>query len=191
MLDVLLLCPGETATLFDLALGLDREYPMQTALGLVTATPTVAVDRGPPHVGQEGWLFHLDAPSLLLSSFRPAVSEGSLTGRLLECSGHALSAELRCVRDPTRAALVDAQGTAIAELSVQGDAVVAAELTDGLLADLGLPEAGDDRRLAEPALVHRIRSLGWADSTISGGPVFGGQVSCCVEVHHGSPPCAG
>jgi hypothetical protein len=59
---------------------------------------------------------------------------------------------------------------------VYGDAVVAAELADGLLADFGLPEDVDDLRLAEPALAHRIRSLAWADSTISGGPVFGGQV---------------
>jgi hypothetical protein len=59
---------------------------------------------------------------------------------------------------------------------VHGDAVVTAELADGLLADLGLPEDVDDLRLAEPTLTHRIRSLDWADSTISGGPVFGGQV---------------
>jgi hypothetical protein len=58
---------------------------------------------------------------------------------------------------------------------VHGDAVVMAELADGLLAELGLPEDVDDLRLAEPALAHRIRFFAWADSTISDGPVFGGR----------------
>src|SRR5262249_31591344 len=52
---------------------------------------------------------------------------------------------------------------------IHGDAVVAAELADGRLAELGLPEDVDDLRLAEPALTHRIRSFAWADSPISGG----------------------
>jgi hypothetical protein len=125
MLDVLLVCPGETAQVFDLAIGLDRDFPMQTALGLVTPAPAIAVDRGPPHVGQEGWLFHLDAPSLLLSSLRPtAGGADGVTARLLECAGHAIAAELRCLRDPVRASLMDARGTTLTELSTQGDAVL-------------------------------------------------------------------
>ncbi len=72
MIDVLLVCPGEKTQAFDLAIGLDREYPMQTALGMVTPAPVTATTQGPPHVGAEGWLFHLDAPNLLLTSFRPA-----------------------------------------------------------------------------------------------------------------------
>jgi hypothetical protein len=64
---------------------------------------------------------------------------------------------------------------------VHGGAVVTAELVDGLLADLSLPEEVDDLRLAEPALAHRIRSFDWADSTISGGPVFGGAGQSRLE----------
>jgi hypothetical protein len=125
MIDVLLVCPGETAQVFELAIGLDRDYPMQTALGLVTPAPAVPVDRGPPHVGQEGWLFHLDAPNLLLSSLRPAPDAAhALAARLLECGGHAMTAELRCVRDPSRAALTDARGNTLSELPTHGDAVV-------------------------------------------------------------------
>ena len=71
MLDVLLLGPGEQTHIFDLAIGLDREYPMQTALGMVTPAPVTATTQGPPHVGADGWLFHLDAPNLLLTSLRP------------------------------------------------------------------------------------------------------------------------
>jgi hypothetical protein len=60
--------------------------------------------------------------------------------------------------------------------SVHKDAVVSAELADGFFADVGLPEDEEDLRLPEPALADRIRSLAWADSTISIGPVSGGQV---------------
>jgi hypothetical protein len=126
MIDVLLVCPGEHTTTFDLAVGLDREYPLQTALGLVTPTPVAATTQGPPHVGSEGWLFHLDAPNLLLTNLRPWADDAGLgiTARLLECSGFAAQAELRCARDPRRAVLVDALGSAQIESTVRGDAVV-------------------------------------------------------------------
>ena len=52
--------------------GLDRDQPMQTALGIVTPVPVVETGMGPPHVGATGWLFHLDAPNLVLTSLRPA-----------------------------------------------------------------------------------------------------------------------
>jgi hypothetical protein len=125
MLDVLLVCPGESTQVFDLAIGMDRDFPMQTALGMVTPAPVVPVDRGPPHVGQEGWLFHLDAANLLLSCLQP-VPEASdaVFARLLECGGVAVTAEMRCARDPVRAALTDARGSHIADLTIRGDAVV-------------------------------------------------------------------
>jgi hypothetical protein len=57
------------------------------------------------------------------------------------------------------------------------EAVVAAVLGDRLLVHFGLSEYLDDPGLAETALTHRIRSLAGADTTISGGPDFGGQVT--------------
>jgi hypothetical protein len=125
MLDVVLLPEGESARAFDLGLGLDRDYPMQTALGMVTPVPAVATAKGPPHVGAAGWLFHLDAPNLLLSSIRPA-PEGAdaVVARLLECNSHAAQAELRCARNPQRAMLLDARGTSLLEAVTNGDAVV-------------------------------------------------------------------
>lgn len=125
MLDVLLLCPGEQTQVFDLAIGLDREYPMQTALGLATPAPATAVTQGPPHVGADGWLFHLDAPNLLLTSLRPAPDGGAgIVARLLECGGYGGQAELRCVRDPLRALVLDGRGEVQMEASTQGDAVL-------------------------------------------------------------------
>jgi hypothetical protein len=46
-----------------------------------------------------------------------------------------------------------------------------------LLAGVGLTEDLDDPGLAESTLAQRIRSASGADSTTSGGPVFGEQVS--------------
>jgi hypothetical protein len=124
MVDVILVPEGETAQVFDLAIGLDREHPMQTAIGLISPMPVLAVDKGPPHIGAAGWLFHLDAPNLLLTSLRPA-AEGAdaITARLIECAAYPTQAELRCVRNPTRASLCDARGRELSAITVLGDAV--------------------------------------------------------------------
>jgi hypothetical protein len=145
MVDIILVPPGETATAFDLAIGLDREQPMQTALGLVTPATVVPTAKGPPHVGAKGWLFHLDAPNLMLTTLRPGGLERSadgsgqlemvdaVTARLLECSGFQTSAELRCVRNPFRVALLDARGHLIMEGSKSGDAALFQVGSGGLL----------------------------------------------------------
>ncbi len=124
MLDVILVPPGETAQVFDLALGLDREQPMQTAWGLASPVLALPVAKGPPHVGPAGWLFHLDAPNLLLTSLRPETGERpAVLARMLEVSGFAGAAELRCPRDPKHAELRDAAGATQQQLWPQGDAV--------------------------------------------------------------------
>jgi hypothetical protein len=124
MLDVLLLPEGESGRAFDLALGLDRDYPAQTALGLISPAPLVPTAKGPPHVGASGWLFHLDAPNLLLLGFRPdAGGADAILLRLIECAGHAGQAELRCARNPQRAMLIDADGAGLRDLTVHEDAV--------------------------------------------------------------------
>jgi hypothetical protein len=125
MLDVLLVTPGETARVFELTLALDREYPAQTALGLATPAVVVPTAKGPPHVGATGWLYHLDLPSVTLLGMRPAEGgEDGVVARLLEVGGHSGQAELRCVRNPTRAALCNALGEGQLELSLSGDAVL-------------------------------------------------------------------
>jgi hypothetical protein len=125
MLDVILIPEGETETVFDLAIGLDREQPIQTALGLATPVPVVATAKGPPHVGSAGWLFHLDAPNLLLTGLRPAADGGDgIVLRLLECSVYSGHAEFRCVRPPTDAKLVDARGGHVLTLGTSGDAAL-------------------------------------------------------------------
>jgi hypothetical protein len=143
MLDVILVPPAEHGHIFDLGIGLDREHPMQTALGVITPVPVLATDKGPPHIGATGWLFHLDTANLLLLGMRPGGREqhepnysgvappgepavdqsDAVTARLLECAALSSQAEFRCVRNPRRAVLLDARGSRLLELSVNGDAV--------------------------------------------------------------------
>jgi hypothetical protein len=135
MLDVILVPPGEGSNVFELGIGLDREHPMQTALGMTTPVPVCLTDRGPPHVGAAGWLFHLDTANLLLTGMRPGglerrdVSDESagdlrdaVTARFLESAALSGQAELRCVRDPRRAVLLDARGSRLLEAAINADA---------------------------------------------------------------------
>ena len=79
---------------------------MQTALGVATPVPVVETSMGPPHVGAVGWLFHLDAPNLVLTSLRPAPDGAdAVTARMLEVGGFGGQAQWRCVRDPKQARL--------------------------------------------------------------------------------------
>ena len=123
MLDVILLAEGDQTQTFDLALGLDREHLMHTALGIVTPVSILPTTKGPPHVGATGWLFHLDAPNLVLTGMRPAPDGADgVIARLFECVGHNGSAELRSPRDPIRAGTQDARGTPLLDASLYGDA---------------------------------------------------------------------
>ncbi len=129
MLDVLLIVEGETCRSFDLGIGLERPMPAQTAQGVISPVIAVPVEQGPPHVGATGWLFHLDAPTVLLTSLRPALDgSDAVIARLLECGGVGGHAELRCARDPKRAVLLDARGTTLYDVTTQGD---------GCLLDIG------------------------------------------------------
>jgi hypothetical protein len=124
MLDVILVPEGETAHAFDLALGADLEEPAQAALDFITPTLAVGVTKGPPHVGKAGWLFHLNASHLVLTSLRPAAGGvDAVIARILECRSLATQAELRCPRDPARAFLIDEFDEPQYELPVVGDAV--------------------------------------------------------------------
>lgn len=136
MVDVILIPEGETATVFELGVGIDRELPAQTALGLATPVTVVPTTKGPPHIGATGWLFHLDAPNVLLMSLRPgclepardgadpAARRDALTARLLECGAFNSHAEFRCVRDPKRAVLLNSLGGFLLDGQVSGDAAM-------------------------------------------------------------------
>jgi hypothetical protein len=127
MVDIILVPEGEQGHTFDLGLALDREHPMQTALGMITPVPLVPTAKGPPHVGAVGWLFHLDASNLVLTGMRPgsATAGGpfdAVQAHVLECGAYGGQAELRCPRDPRRAVLLDARGSNLLDATAQGDA---------------------------------------------------------------------
>lgn len=124
MLDIMLICPGETARAFDLGISLDRDQPTQTALGVTSPVGVVASTQGPPHVGAAGWLFHVDATNLLLTSLRaPSDGSSAVIARLLECAGHGGPAGFRCARNPARAFVQDLRGQPIFDAAVEGDMV--------------------------------------------------------------------
>ncbi len=125
MLDVILVPEGEQAKVFDLGLALDRDYPMQAAIGMISPLAVVPTTKGPPHIGPTGWLFHVDSPNLLLLNLRPT-SDGarSFIATFLETSGvHGGSAEMRCICDPSGATLIDGDEHPTTSLAVVGDAV--------------------------------------------------------------------
>jgi alpha-mannosidase len=122
MLDIILIPEGETTTVFDIALAMDRDNPMQTALGVLTPSPVIATSKGPPHVGATGWLFHVDTPNVALLNLRPA-PEGvdAVIARMLECANHGTQVEFRCVRNPQRAGTFDARGNGLLDSPLNGD----------------------------------------------------------------------
>ncbi len=124
MLDVILIPESETSRVFELALGLDLEEPVQAAMDFITSPVMVPTKNGPPHIGASGWLFHIDAANLVLTSLRPALDgSDAIIARLVESRGLATQAELRCTRNPTRAVVLDERYQPLNELAVTGDAV--------------------------------------------------------------------
>lgn len=124
MLDVLLLCEHEAARTFELGIGLEREQPMQTAHGFVSPVAVVPTTQGPPHVGATGWLYLLDASNVLLTSLRPAPDHAdAVVATLLETGGVGTAVQLRTVRNPVRAAVLDLAGNTLYEPTVHDDAV--------------------------------------------------------------------
>jgi alpha-mannosidase len=125
MLDVLLIAGGETMNTFDIGISLDREQPSQTALGIASPIGLVRCEQGPPHVGASGWLFHLDASNLMLSSLRPAPDGvDGVIATLLETTSQSVQANLRCVRIPVRAFVQDLRGNALLDGMTQDDTVL-------------------------------------------------------------------
>ena len=124
MIDILLMTEGETAQTFELGLALDRAVPMQTAQAMITPMPLLEVAKGPPHVGAVGWLFHLDATNLLLTSLEAAPGGGdAVIVRIVETNLQGGQAELRCPRNPVRAEIINLLGDSIQDARINGDSV--------------------------------------------------------------------
>ncbi|MFL5328235.1 MAG: hypothetical protein ACJ8C4_04915 [Gemmataceae bacterium] len=121
MLDTVLVRRGETATMFELAIGLNRPQPGHAAQGMISPVAAVAAEQGPSAVGPTGWLAHLDVPNVLVTSMRPVAN--AIFARLFEVGGHSGPASFRWARNPELAAIVDGSGGELASALVEGDAV--------------------------------------------------------------------
>jgi len=124
MLDVVLIPEGEKRREFNLAIVLDAEDPQIAARAFISQPIVVPVQKGPPHVGTSGWLFHVDATNVLINSLRPAeAGAAAVTARLVEIRGVGTAATLRCPRNPVRAAIINEFGIVLGELPINGDGV--------------------------------------------------------------------
>lgn len=121
-LDLVLVAPGETATRFDLALGLDRAQPAQSAQGFVSPVAVVRREHGPPAVGPAGWLAHMDSSAGLLTGLRADPTGKAVVARLHEVTGLGSAVTFRWARDPAAAAVVDGQGFTQMDATLDGDA---------------------------------------------------------------------
>ncbi len=125
MLDTLLVVRGESRRKFRMAIGVDTARPAHESADLLA--PVVALDDVALASAQNGsgWLFHVDARSVLATHWRPIV-EGSTQGfrvRLLETQGRAGRAALRAFKSPQSARQIDFRGQTLVELPVEEDRV--------------------------------------------------------------------
>jgi len=123
MLDTLLVVEGETEKQFRFALSVDDDLPHRTAQDWLT--PAIVVpNQKQPASGTTGWLYHLDAPSvLILDISRAPFNSESVLVRLVESFGYATDATLICPSPPKSAAIVNSWGDVIQTISPQKDSV--------------------------------------------------------------------
>ena len=142
MVDSLLVVAGETRRRFQFTIAVDAAFPLEAAWNAMTPPAVVATTSGPPRTGASGWFFHLDCRNVqltrILDKFE-ATSDSLATGdcdtvpippgagfavRLLETEGRGRQVRLQTFRQPIYARKRDFQGKTLAELTLEGDAVL-------------------------------------------------------------------
>jgi alpha-mannosidase len=123
MLDTLLITATEQERSFVFGIGVDLANPFLAALDLMT--PVAMIDRpGPPRNGPAGWLFHLDARNVVITSIGPlGAGRRGVRMHVFESAGRYTRAQLRCPRNIAEARLTDFLGQRLATLDTQGDTV--------------------------------------------------------------------
>lgn len=130
MLDSLLITRGERERKFTFGIGVDLKYPLTDALSLLTG-PTIVENAPCPHSGTTGWLAHVDARNVVVTSCQPLVENGRVAGlqlRLLETEGRPAKAAIRTFRALASGQVVDYQGVGLRDLEVE-EGKVRVELT--------------------------------------------------------------
>jgi alpha-mannosidase len=138
IVDSLLIVRGETARRFQMAVGINVPNPAAAAAELLAPVTVWHGTMAPPAGTHTGWLFHVDARSVIATDWSPLWPEqtepvgtgqpmqGAAVGfqvRLLETSGRPVTAGLRAYRAMGQARKVDFRGQPIGELAVEQDRV--------------------------------------------------------------------
>jgi alpha-mannosidase len=129
MLDSLLICRGETARTFKLAIGVDLAQPALCAVEL-NAPPLALVENGPKPLAATGWFFHVDAKNVVATHWealgdasQAAGAAGGFRVRLMETTGQAGRVQLRAFRMLAKAQQLDFRHQPVQELTVENDRI--------------------------------------------------------------------
>lgn len=125
-MDTLLIVPGENERLFRIGIAADVPHPAEAATDFLAPPPTVVPCAGPPR-SPLGWFFHISARNVLATHWDiRGAEEGhqAVSVRLLETEGREGTLRLRCLKNPAAARKVNFAGETLAELPVEGDAVL-------------------------------------------------------------------
>ena len=138
ILDSLLIVRGETARQFRLAIGVDVPNPAAAAAECLMPAAELHEVARPPSGERQGWLFHIDARSVLATNWEALGSRPSLGDRryvrqrappigfrvrLLETNGQSVRVRLRSCRAVTEARKVDFRGQNLGDLNIEQDTI--------------------------------------------------------------------
>ncbi|MEZ6139437.1 MAG: hypothetical protein R3B84_02595 [Zavarzinella sp.] len=121
MMDLILIPEGEQETHFELGVLLDRDYPLQSAIGFTTPVTMIPTEKGPPPTGATGWLFQVDSPNLAMLNMTPTPDgQRAIIVTFLETSGlHGGIAYFACFRPPVSAVLLDGDDQPFTGLEIE------------------------------------------------------------------------
>ncbi|MBN2295811.1 MAG: hypothetical protein JXM70_25495 [Pirellulales bacterium] len=124
-LDTLLIVAGETASRFQLGIGIDLPQAVTAATDFLA--PEIVVNQtAPPPMNPTGWLFHIDVRNVIATDWQPLEEDGRLVGfasRLLETEGRKTCCHLRCFRPMGQAETTDFRGEDRNDLTVEDDRI--------------------------------------------------------------------
>ena len=142
MVDSLLIVAGESERKFRFTIAVDAPYPLEAAWNATTPVTVIPTEQGQPRAGATGWFFHVDARHVQitrvldahkvkstvspLEEFEHSIvpADPGFAVRLIETEGRSKRVKLRCFRKPTYARKRDFRGETIAELIIEGEAVL-------------------------------------------------------------------
>jgi len=118
-LDTLLAVAGEDRRRFQFALALDENYPLRTALGLLTAGQARILTLSTEPSSSRGWFLHVGAKNIVATHIEPLVDQAAgLRIRLLETEGRDTHTTLDAFRPFRAARATDFRGHSTGVLSM-------------------------------------------------------------------------